>query len=354
MESGLRTVSEQKLDNAVPHVHPDPDVDRKDAPSVARTPRSLIPAGNLTGAITVIGGFALMVVIFGVLRPETFLQASTAKNVLDQSVVPVILAAGLTLVLVADEFDLSYTSTLGLGAAIVVKLMISGWGVAGSIVVTLLACAAVGLIVGVLVTLGRASSFIVTLAIGSAVTGLELASTGNQTIYEGIPSAYVSLTTDEFLGLRLPVWFALVVIILAVVLLHATRFGRQAKAIGGNASAAYLSGVRVRRIKIVCFVLVAVLSGCAAIVLTSRSASYYPNASSGLLLNTYAAAFLGAAIGSRSSFTVAGSAFGVVWITTLQTGLTLTYQPAWTSSLIQGVVLAAAVLIAARGKRTAS
>jgi ribose transport system permease protein len=89
-------------------------------------------------------------------------------------------------------------------------------------------------------------------------------------------------------------------------------------------------------------------------VLTSRASSYYPNAAGGFLLNTYAAAFLGAAAGRKAGFTVAGSALGVLWITVLQTGLTLNNAPAWTSSFIQGLVLAAAVLIASRGRRTAA
>jgi ribose transport system permease protein len=211
----------------------------------------------------------------------------------------------------------------------------------------------VGAVVGGLVTLGRASSFIVTLAVGSALTGLEQALTDNQTIYQGVPTAFGDVARVAFAGLRLPVWIAVAVVVGAAALLHATRFGRQARAVGGNAAAAYLAGVRVRRIKLVTFVMVAVLAGLAALILTSRASSYYPGASAGLLLNVYAAAFLGAAMGSQSNFTVAGSAFGVLWLLVLQTGMTLNDQPAWTSNLIQGVVLAVAVLIAARGRRAA-
>jgi ribose transport system permease protein len=313
-----------------------------------------VVSGNLAGRVSVIGGFVVMVIVFAFSQPDTFLQASTGRNILDQSVVPVILAAGLTFVLVTGEFDLSFTATLGLSAALVIVLMTHDVPVLVALLIGIVASGLIGLVVGVLVTLGRASSFIVTLAVGSAVTGLELATTGNKTIYEDIPAGFADLSQHEILGLRWPVWFAFLVVIGTAVLLHATRFGRQARAIGGNAQAAYLAGVKVRKLKIITFVLVGVLTACAAIILTSRSASYYPNASAGFLLNTYAAAFLGAAIGAQSNFTVAGSAFGVVWITTLQTGLTLNNQPAWTSNLIQGVVLAAAVLIASRGRREAS
>jgi ribose transport system permease protein len=307
---------------------------------------------TLVGRWVVVGGFVAMVAIFGALEPATFLDWSTVKNLLDQAAVPVMLACGLTFVLVVGEFDLSYTATLGLAAGLTVTLMAhSGLGVGPAVLVTVAAAALVGLAVGLLVTVGGASSFIVTLAVGSAVTGLELALTDNKTIYQGIPGSFTDLASKEALGLHRPVWLALLVLVLAIVLLHATRFGRHARAVGGNPTAAYLAGVPVRRIRVLCFVLVAVLAGICAVILTSRAASYYPNASGSFLLNTYAAAFLGAAAGGRSGFTVAGSALGVLWITTLQTGLTLHNEPAWTSNFIQGLVLATAVLIAARGRR---
>jgi ribose/xylose/arabinose/galactoside ABC-type transport system permease subunit len=294
----------------------------------------------------VLGGFVVMVVVFSVLMPDTFLEANTVKTILDQAAVPLLLVCGLTFVLAVGEFDLSYTATIGLAGGLVAVLMRDqGLGVAPAIAVTLLAALGVGVVVGLLVTVGRASSFIVTLAIGSALTGFELALTDNTTIYQGIPASFGDIASREVLGLHAPVWIAAVVFAAFIVLLHGTRFGRHAKAVGGNAKAAYLAGVRVRRVRVICFALLAVLAGVCAIVLTSRAASYYPNSASGFLLNTYAAAFLGAAAG-RGGFTVAGSALGVLWLATLQTGLTLHNEPAWTSSVIQGFVLAGAVLLA--------
>lgn len=310
-------------------------------------------AGNVPGRLAVVGGFALMVIVFAILSPDVFLEPSTIRNILDQAVVPAVLACGLTFVLVTGEFDLSFTATLGVGAGIAIVLMTMGWPVLPAILVALAVGLVVGLAVGALVTMGRASSFIVTLAIGSVVIGIEQAITGNKSIYEGISSAYPRLALEEFAGLRAPVWFALGVVVLSTVVLHATRFGRQARALGANLTAAYLAGVKVRKIKIAVFAILAVLAVCAGLILTARSSSYYANASAGLLLNTYAAVFLGAAAAARSQFTILGSAFGVLWITTLQAGLTITNQPAWASNIIQGLVLAAAVLIAAGGRQGA-
>lgn len=306
---------------------------------------------NRAGRITVIGGFVVMLIIFAVMSPSTFLQFSTLRNILDQAVVPIILVSGVTFVLITGEFDLSFPSVAGLCAAVAVVILSHGYDVVIAIGAALVLALGLGLLVGFLVTWGKASSFIVTLAVGSALAGLEAGATGNTTIYTGIPEAYTNLTTTAVFGLRLPVWLALIIVAGAAITLQSTRYGRQAQAVGSNVNAAFLAGVRVKRVRLYAFVILGLLAGISAIILTSRASSYYPNVATGFLLSTYVAAFLGAAVGSGNRFTVIGAAFGVIFITTLQTGLTLTSQPAWLSNVIQGVVLATAVLIAARGAR---
>jgi ribose transport system permease protein len=318
---------------------------------VATTPLTSQLA-NLISRWAVLGGYVLLVCYFGLRAPDTFLTTDSMRNVLDQSAVPLILAVGLTLVLAVGEFDLSYTATLGLAGAIAVVLMSKhGIGVSEASLIALVAALLVGAVVGVLVTATKASSFIVTLAVGSVITGLEIALTGNKTIYSGVPTGYSRLSRNELFTIRWPVWLAVVVLAGAIVLMHKTKFGRHAYAVGGNVNAAFLAGVPVRRIKMLAYAILGLVAGLGALILTSRSASYYPNASSGYLLNTYAACFLGAAATRRGSFTIAGSTLGVLWIVTLQVGLTLLNEPTWLTSLVQGTVLAVAVLLAARGRR---
>jgi ribose/xylose/arabinose/galactoside ABC-type transport system permease subunit len=143
----------------------------------------------------------------------------------------------------------------------------------------------------------------------------------------------------------------LVVVAASVFLLHWTRFGRHVYAIGGNDRAAFLAGIRLRAVRISCFLIAATFAGIAAIISTSVSQSYYPEISGGLLLSSYAALFLGAAMVWSNRFTILGSAMGVVWLLTLQTGLTQLNAKSWVSTLIQGVVLAIAVLLAVRGQK---
>lgn len=319
------------------------------------------PAGNtmsfahLVTRWSVLIGYVAMVTMFTVLRPDTFLTMSTASNLLDQATIPAVLVCGLTFTLAAREFDLSFTAILGLSAGVVIVLM-SRYDVP-----VLLACLAalaiagvIGLLIGLLVTVGRASSFIVTLAISSVVAGLELALTDNKTIYANVPQSYTEFAQRSFLEFHQPVWVMVLIVAVTGIMLHATRLGRHVNAIGGNATAAFLAGIRVRRVRVYCFLIVAVLAGLAAILRTSTAGSYFPNSSAGYLLSSYAAVFLGAAAARSGRFTILGSVFGVIWLLTLQTGLTQLNQPAWASTLLQGLVLSVAVLLASRGRREAT
>jgi ribose transport system permease protein len=301
---------------------------------------------------SVLIGYVVMVLIFAVLRPDTFLTTSTATNLLDQATIPMLLVCGLTFTLASGEFDLSFTAVLGLSAGVVIILMSKhDWPVALACLASLVIAGGLGLIVGLLVTVGRASSFIVTLAVSSVVAGLELALTDNKTIFENVPVAFTNLAQREVLGLHQSVWIMVFFVVISGVVLHATRLGRHVSAIGGNATAAFLAGIRVRRVRVICFVIIALLAGLAAILRTSTAGSYFPTSSAGYLLNSYAAVFLGAAAARSGRFTVLGSVFGVVWLLTLQTGLTQLNQPAWASTLLQGLILSIAVLLAARGRR---
>lgn len=293
-------------------------------------------------------GFVIMIVTFGILRPDTFLTLSTFTDILNQAAIPVILACGVTFTMTVGQFDLSFTGLFGFSAAVVVVLMAErGWSAPLAGLAALALALAVGAVIGVLVTLGRASSFIVTLALGSVLIGLETMVSGNKNIYQNIPAGFTDVATVELLGLNLPVWIAIAVCTASLVTMHATGFGRHAYAIGGNDKAAFLAGVRVRRVRILAFVVLAATACIGAMIATSKASSYYPNIAGGSLLSTYAAVFLGAAMSRSNRFTVGGSALGVLWLLSLQTGLTQLNQPAWVSTLLQGVVLASAVLIAA-------
>jgi ribose transport system permease protein len=297
--------------------------------------------------------FIAMIIFFTIKLPGVFLTTGTLKDVLNQSVVPIILASGLTLVLSAGEFDLTNTATVGLSSAILAVLIAyHGASVLVACVMAVLAGIVIGLVAGSLVAFSNAHSFIVTLALGSAITGVELTVSGNTTIFQNIPPSFSNLTGNSFLGINQAVWIAGIIVIGTTILLHGTRFGRHVQAIGGNSEAAYLAGVPIRRVIITCYVLLSIFAGIVAIIMVSRAVTYNPEPATGFLLSTYAAVFLGAAVAGRKlHFSMPGTIFGVLVLIVFGTGLTQLNQPTAVTNLAEGIVLTIAVVSASRSRK---
>jgi ribose/xylose/arabinose/galactoside ABC-type transport system permease subunit len=287
--------------------------------------------------------FLVAFAVFAIARPDTFLTLDNARAILDDTSVLCVLAVGVTAVLVIGEFDLSIGFVVGLGAAACVAAMaFRGWPVWLAIALALVVGAAAGLANGVAVSFIGIPSFVATLAIGSIAAAVELA-IASTSIFEGIPASYVELSLHRPATIPIRALVALGVVVLFLVLLRATVFGRHAAAVGDNPAAALLAGVPVRRVRVLAFVLAGLTAGLAAVLVTSSAGSYYPNLGTGYLLPAYAAAFLGLSLGGGLRFNVLGSYLGVLLLGMVTTGLTMMNQPSWVAALVQGIVLIAAV-----------
>lgn len=287
--------------------------------------------------------FVAAFAFFSIARPDTFLTWDNARAILDDTSVLCVLAVGVTAVLVIGEFDLSVGFVVGLAAAAGVAAMaFQGWPIWLAVTIALGTGAAAGLANGIAVAFVRIPSFIATLAIGSIAAAVELAIT-KTSIFQGIPESYLELALTRVATIPLRAIIALAVVILFLVVLRATVFGRHAGAVGDNPAAALLAGVPVRRVRLLAFVLAGSTAGLAAVLVTSSAGSYYPNLGTGYLLPAYAAAFLGLSLGGGLRFNVLGSYLGVLLLGMVSTGLTMMNQPSWVAALVQGVVLIAAV-----------
>jgi ribose transport system permease protein len=301
----------------------------------------------------VLVAFVLTVVAFSLARPNTFPTIDNLKSILETAAPAAIVALGLTVPLVMKDFDLSFGSMIGLsgGAAIVMMSQHhAGWGVA--IAVALGLGVAAGVVNGFLVAYLGGSSFIITLAMGTVLTGVEFAFTGQATIFSGASHGFTSIAQGSFLGFSNMVWIALAVAVLLWVLLDLTETGRYMYAIGGNPEAARLSGLANSRLRMVGFVLVALSGAVVGLLLTSNSGSYTPNFGTSYLLPAYAGAFLGAAVFRLGEFNIPGTVLGVVFLGVIQTGLTMLSLQTYIINLVQGAILVTAVLLSRLGQQT--
>jgi ribose transport system permease protein len=223
------------------------------------------------------------------------------------------------------------------------------WQAALALALALGVCA--GLVNGILVAYANASSFIVTLGMGTVLTGVEFSMTGQKTLYDGIAVGYMELGQGELLGLNVQVWVALAVTLGVLVLLEHTEVGRYMYAAGANPEAARLSGIRVRRLRLVAFVIVGAAAALAGILLTAQSGSSFSNAGQPYLLPAFAAVFLGSTVLRGGRFNPLGTLVGVLFLGVIQTGLTMLQLSTAVVDLVQGSVLVGAILLARLGAR---
>jgi ribose transport system permease protein len=314
--------------------------------SVLRSPVTRDRLGVILARYGVLIAFALMVVAFTIARPHTFPTVTNFKFILQFAAPQIIIALGLTVVLIMRDFDLSIGSMVGLADGAAVSLMVTHgvpWQVA--LVIGLVLGVAAGLVNGFLVAVLRGNSFIMTLAMATILTGVEFAFTSQAVVFAGVDPGYVKIAASTTLGLNNQVWYALGVAVLLWILLDTTETGRFMYAIGGNPEAARLSGISTRALRVAGFVVVGFTAALVGILMSSSGAGYTPNPGQYLLLPAYAGAFLGAACFKPGEFNVPGTIVGVIFLGTIQTGLTLLNLQAYLINLVQGAILILAVLL---------
>lgn len=286
---------------------------------------------------------AALVLVFS-LSTEHFFSATTFRTIANQIPSAVLVATGMTFVLVIAEIDLSVGSVLGLCSAVLgVALTQWHWPLALAVGGALGVGAVCGGFNGAVTVRWRLPSFIVTLGMLEMARGGAHAVTKSQTQYIG--SAIEGIAGTSFYGLSLPFLFAMALVLAGQLVLSRTVFGRYLVAIGTNEEAVRLSGIDPRPLKVTVFVLTGLLVALAAVIDTSRFESANPNAGTGFELQAIAAAVIGGTslMGGRAS--VISTFFGVLIIAVLNSGLAAVGAKDETKRLVTGAVIVAAVIV---------
>ncbi|MGB3412417.1 MAG: ABC transporter permease [Microthrixaceae bacterium] len=295
---------------------------------------------------------AIVIVIFGLLEPDSFFTIANARSTASIAAPLMILAVGLTVPLGIGEFDLSIGNSAQLGGAVLVWLISSqGLPWLGSIGLLIVGAAAMGLLMGLIVVKSQVNAFIITLGAGTVFAGLEFGVMRGATVYSGIPPEFTKLAVGRTVGIPNSVLIAAVFAAMVWVGMERTVAGRQMRAAGGNAEAARLAGVRVDWLRACGFVVTAVAAAVAATILMAQSASYYPNSAVALLLPTYAACFLGTTAFRSNVFDVAGTLVGAAFLAVVQSGLIMVGVQSWIAQIVQGTLLIVAVALSKAASR---
>jgi ribose transport system permease protein len=224
-----------------------------------------------------------------------FLSASNLFLVSRQISFVAIVAFGELFVILTGGIDLSVGSIMALAGMVAAYAMNLGISVPTAVALGILAGLIMGAINGALISYVKIPPFIVTLGMLSLASGLVLGLTKGWPI-TNIPESFLPVAQGAFLGLPIPVWIAGGLAVMAHVLLTYTAFGRRTYAMGGNEQATFLSGINVKRIKFILYMIPAVASAIAGIILVARFNSAQADTGKGWELDAIAAVVIGACI----------------------------------------------------------
>lgn len=295
-------------------------------------------------AILVVGCIAM-----SFLSP-TFMTAGNWSALLLQVSVEVIVAIGMTILLVSGGFDLSVGSTFALGGAVTAMAMVSGLPTLLAIAIGLLIGTAIGFINGFIIARIGINPFVTTLAMMSIVRGMLLVITRGGNI-SGLPADFRFIGEGHLFGVQNPILIALWMVLVGDILLRKSAFFRQNYYLGGNEHAAVLSGIRVDRLKIFNYALTGFLAAFAGIIMTARLRSASVTAGTGLELKVISAVIIGGASLKGGEGTVLGTFLGALLMGILVGSLTLLGVDVYWNTLVIGATLLVAVLIDNFGRR---
>ncbi|GAB3063900.1 ABC transporter permease [Salinicoccus sesuvii] len=295
-------------------------------------------------------GLTLLVIVITIMNQQ-FLSPDNLMNLLRQVSINGLIAFGMTFVILTGGIDLSVGSILAFSSAMTALLITSGIDPVFAMMLGCVVGLLAGAINGLLVAVGGMAPFIATLATMTIYRGATLVATDGRPITGlGDSMIFQMFGKGYFLGIPVPAVTMLVVFIILYIILNRTVFGRQTYAIGGNETAALLSGIRVNRTKIMIYALSGLMSAIAGIILASRLDSAQPTAGQAYELDAIAAVVLGGTSLMGGKGRIVGTLIGVLIIGVLNNGLNLIGVSSFYQQIIKGLVIVVAVLIDRKNK----
>lgn len=306
------------------------------------------------------GAIALLIIIifYFSMVSDAFFSYGNFTDILRSISIVALLALGVTFTLVVNGFDLSVGSTMSLSTVMSASFMVwyemPLWLV---LLLPLLMGVLVGAVNSLLIVVIGIPDLLATLSMMYIVAGLHRTYTEGYSIYNNMPltsgatapgqlsEAFLWIGQGRMLGLPVPVWIMLILVLAAYVVLNHTRWGRIMYMTGGNAEAATLSGVNVKKVKFTAYVISGVFASMAGILFTARVGSGQIDAGAPLLMEAVAAVFVGYSVLGAGKPNAIGTFFGAVVIGILLNGLTIQNLPYYAFDIIKGAVLVGALAV---------
>lgn len=276
---------------------------------------------------------------------RNFLTTTNLLNVIRQIAINGILAIGMTIVCLTGGIDLSVGSIVAFSGIITAGILRDqNWPTFLVALVAILVGGMLGLYNGYFVAYWKAAPFVVTLSMMTIARGMTYVYSDGRPI-SNLPAGFLVVGKGSILGIPIPTLILIVVFALASVMLTKLKFGRYIYAVGGNEHAAMVSGINIRKIKMMVYVLSGVACGIASIILTARVSAGLPTAGNGYELDAIAATVIGGTSLSGGRGRLWGTMVGAILLGIVNNGLDLLNVSSFYQQIVKGLIILGAILI---------
>ncbi|MGN9789964.1 ABC transporter permease [Streptomyces sp. NPDC054847] len=302
--------------------------------------------------LSLLGVLAVLVAVGGITKPDEFLATSNLQLVLTQASVIGVVTVGMTFVITSGGIDLSVGAIVALASVWATTVATQEYGFTGILFTAVIVGVGCGLVNGLLIAYGRMVPFIATLAMLASARGLALQITDGKTQIVTVDSVLDLGIRDAYiLGIPPLVLVFAAVTVIGWLVLNRTTFGRRTVAVGGNAEAARLAGIDVRRQRLYLYLLSGLCCGIAAFMLIVLAGSGQNTNGNLYELDAIAAAIIGGTLLSGGRGTIVGSVLGVLVFTTITNIFALNNLESAVQQIAKGAIIVAAVLVQHRTLR---
>jgi ribose transport system permease protein len=280
----------------------------------------------------------VVIIIASLLFPQTFPTFENFRQLFLNLSIDTIVAVGMMILLISGSFDLSVGSVVAFAGCLTAYLMhFFNVPVPVAIGIGVLSSLAIGYVNGYLIAYQGINPMIQTLAMMGIVRGLALMTSGSG--IQNLPYWFGAIGQSRMLGIQMPVWYMLLTVCVFTFLVNKTIAFRRFYYIGGNETAADLSGIRVKRVKMLGFIISAGLAGVAGILLASRLGAALPTMGRGLELRVITAVILGGASLSGGYGKIPGALLGALFMGIITNLMVISRVSGYWQEIILGIIL---------------
>lgn len=301
---------------------------------------------ELWNAYSTVAILILMVAVFSILRPKSFLSAGNYIKIIEQSAIYILLACGEFYGIILGGIDLSVSSTMALSGVVCAKLMVSGMNPFLAVILGIfLFGAIVGALNGTLINITNLPPFIITLGTQSVFRGLTYILSEARSV-SGISTGFMGTVAGKLGGVvPMPIIIALLVAAFMIFFTTQTKAGRNIYALGGNPQSAYFAGITTKQHQLLCFILSGICASLAGMVNIARLGSAEPNAGTGYETYAIAAVIIGGTSFFGGQGTVWKVVVGAIIIGVINNGLNMVGLSSYYQQIAMGILIILAVTL---------